>query len=77
MVMKEEEELMMFEKIMEVHEAKLIEEVGPNRKVNWGWGMSDNSVASKVYATETKPQVVFCSDHDDQGKMIGWHLEER
>jgi len=77
MVMKEEEELMMFEKIMEGHEAKLIEEVGPDRKVNWGWGMSENSVASKVYATETKPQVVFCSDHDDQGDLIGWHIEEQ
>ena len=75
--MEEDEGLEMFEKIMEAHESKLIEEVGPNRKVNWGWGMSDNSVASKVYATETKPQVVFCSDHDDQGDLIGWHLEER
>jgi len=75
--MEEEEELKMFEKIMESHESKLIEEVGPNRKVNWGWGMSDNSVASKVYATETKPQVVFCSDHDNQGDLIGWHLEEQ
>ena len=72
-----EEELKVFEKIMELHEAELLEQVGPDRKVNWGWGQSGNSVASKVYATETKPQVVFCSDHDDQGDLIGWHLEER
>ena len=75
--MEEEEGLEIFEKIMELHEAELLEQVGPDRKVNWGWGMTENSVASKIYATETKPEVVFCSDHDDQGDLIGWHLEER
>jgi hypothetical protein len=75
--MEEEEELKVFEKIMELHEAELLEQVGPDRKVNWGWGMSDNSVASKVYATETKPQLVFCTEHDDEGNLISWDLEER
>ena len=75
--LEEEEELKMFEKIMELHEAELLEQVGPDRKVNWGWGMSENSVASKVYATETKPQLIFCTEHDDQGNLISWDLEER
>ena len=72
-----EEEFKVFEKIMELHEAELLEQVGPDRKVNWGWGQSGNSVASKIYATETKPQLVFCSQHDDQGNLISWDLEER
>ena len=75
--LEEEEGLKVFEKIMELHEAELLEQVGPDRKVNWGWGMSENSVASKVYASETKPQVVFCTEHDDQGNLISWDLEER
>ena len=75
--MEEEEELKVFEKIMELHEAELLEQVGPDRKVNWGWGMSENSVASKIYATETKPQLVFCSEHDDQGNLISSSLELR
>ena len=75
--MEEEEELKVFEKIMELHEAELLEQVGPDRKVNWGWGQSENSVASKIYATETKPELIFCTDHDDQGNLISSSLELR
>ena len=72
-----EEELKVFEKIMELHEAELLDQVGPDRKVNWGWGQSENSVASKIYATETKPELIFCTDHDDQGNLISSSLELR
>jgi len=75
--LEEAEELEKFEKIMELHEAELLEQVGPDRKVNWGWGMSENSVASKIYATETKPQLIFCTNHDDQGNLISSSLELR
>ena len=75
--LEEAEELEKFEKIMELHEAELLDQVGPDRKVNWGWGQSENSVASKIYATETKPELIFCTDHDDQGNLISASLELR
>jgi hypothetical protein len=75
--LEEAEELEKFEKIMELHEAELLDQVGPDRKVNWGWGQSENSVASKIYATETKPELIFCTDHDDQGNLISSSLELR
>jgi hypothetical protein len=75
--LEEAEELEKFEKIMELHEAELLDQVGPDRKVNWGWGQSENSVASKIYATETKPQLIFCTEHDDQGNLLSSSLELR